>query len=202
MTKPSSPSGRRAFRVQCPGVWVRFRSGRLWLTAGIQREKDFDWDCPAARLPRFPAGRSFQDADGVVGERPVGTLEHLNLRKPSRRVDYEQGNYPPRDMTFVCKSDGCFFDLSIGPSLETADIASVKAGRGVAAFEVDGVPEYHNPRSGPLRGCRFRPECMSRRGGLQQQGRAERSVRAHGCAWKTARNSPLASSSSIGPSMS
>lgn len=188
--------------IRCAARWLGARCGRLWLTAGMQRKKDFDRDCPAARQPRFPTGRLFQDADGLVGERPVGILEHLNLRKPSRRVDHERDNYPSRDIGFVCLSGVYFFDLSVDPSFETADIASAKAGRGVAAFEADGVPEYHNPGSGPFRGCRSLPECVSCRGGQQQQCRAESSVRAHGCAWKMAFSSPFESSSSIGPSMS
>ena len=182
--------------------WPGARCGRLWPTAGIQREKDLDRDGPAARQSRFPTGRLFQDAEDLVGERSVGMLERLNLRKPSRRVDHERDNYPSRDIGFVCQSGRYFFDLAADPSFETADIASAEAGRGVAAFEVDGVPEYHNPGSGPFRCCRFLPECVSRRGGQQQQYRAEPSVQAHGCAWKMAFSSPFESSSSIGPSMS
>ena len=178
------------------------RSGRLRPGSEPDRHDVLNRDFSSVSPSRFPAGRLFQDAKGLVGERPVGTLEHLNLCKSSLRVDHERDDCLPRQRTFVSQSDGRFFETAVDPSFEIADIAPAKAGRGVAMFEADGVPEDHSPCIGPFRGSRSLPERVSCCGGQQQQRRAELSQRDHGLAWKTALSSPLERISSIGPSIS
>lgn len=160
------------------------------------------------RRPGSQRGGPFQHADSLVGEQLVGAQQHLNLGQPSRGVDDERDDHPTRDPAF--QRSFRMADPLLHPRSEGVEIFSLEAGHRLRGeglrlrFVRRGLFDAVGPvaGSGPFRRNRSLPERVSRRGGQQQQRRAEPSERSHGLAWKTARSSPSERISSIGPSMS